>query len=282
MAGGVRGSGGVLSPGKPIRALIVDDEPQARRAIRILLSEDPEIEVVAEAANVEEAVRAIEAREPDLLYLDVQMPGADGFAALDRIDADRMPWVIFVTAHEEHALRAFDSDAVDYLLKPYTDRRFETALERAKRQIRLERAERVKRSIEDLVRDPDAPGPAPSGRATDEGSWARRFVIKETGRIFFVDVDRVRWISAEGHYVRLHTEDGESHLLRSGITEMEKRLDPERFVRIHRSTIVRLDAVEEFALWEKGRYVAILEDGERLRISRSGYERLQSRLENPF
>lgn len=261
---------------RPIRALIVDDEPKARRAIRILLGRDPEIEVVAEAGTVDEAVARIEEHEPDLLYLDVQMPGPDGFETLSRIDPERVPWTIFVTAYEEYALQAFESDAVDYLLKPYNDERFEQALERAKRQIRFERSDGIRRRIADLVAEgADRPS---EGDGTEE-RYADRFVIKESGRIFFVEIDRVRWIEAEGHYVRLHTDDGD-HLVRAALSDVADRLDPAHFVRIHRSTIVCLDAVKEFALWDKGHYVAVMESGDRLRVSRSGFERLQERLGN--
>jgi two-component system, LytTR family, response regulator len=232
-----------------LRAFIVDDEPSARDRLRDLLEKQRDVEVVGESADVAGALAAIRQATPgtpgapDVVFPDVQTPGADGFQ-------------LIVTAHEEHALRAFDVDAVDYLLKPFDEERFAAALSRVREEISL--------------------------RALRKGSDRRkpldRLPLRSAGRVSFLRVDHVEWVDAAHNYVKIHGIDGGTHLVRGAISDLEARLDPERFVRIHRSTIVNVDRVRELELTTHGNYVAILEGGQRLTVSRSFRDRLPTLL----
>src|SRR5574341_1138155 len=224
-----------------IRTIIVDDEPLARDSMRVLLGRDPEIEIVAECANGYEAIDAIAAHAPDLLFLDVQMPEMDGFAVLAQVDPDRMPVVVFVTAYDQHALRAFEVHALDYLLKSYSDERFEAALRRAKEHIRQKKVSEVSQRLIALLDNQKkgwdhAEMPTP----IENSSYLMRLVIKSAGRVFFLKTCEIDWIEAADYYVYLHV-NGKSHLLRETMSHLEKQLDPKKFQRIHRSTIVNLD-----------------------------------------
>lgn len=248
-----------------ISILIVDDEPLARERIRTLVCSDPEIEIAGECANGRAAVAAIERQAPQLVFLDVQMPDLDGFGVLEAVGPERMPVTIFVTAYDRYALRAFEVHALDYLLKPFDRERFETALARAKKQIRRhdeDLHERLLALLEDLK-----PG----------SKYLQRLVIKSGGRIFFLRAEEIDWIEASGNYVRLHVGK-ESHLLRETMNGIEARLDPARFVRVHRSTMVNLDRIKEVHPWFRGDHVIILRDGTRLTLSRSCWEKLEARL----
>lgn len=262
----------------PVRVLIVDDEPLAREGIRLLLERDPEVEVVGECADGAEAVRAALEHEPDLLLLDVQMPEMDGFQVLRALPAEQLPVVIFVTAYDHYALQAFEVHALDYLLKPFDDERFERALARAKAQVRREQIGGLSRSLAALLGayggssasgDRAAPPPA-AGHLT-------RLVVKSGGRIVFLDARDVDWIEAADYYVRLHS-GGKTHLLRESMAALEAKLDPERFVRIHRSAIVNLDRVRELQPWFRGQHAVILKDGTRLTLSRGRRARLEELL----
>ncbi len=238
-----------------LRAFIVDDEPSARDRLRDLLEKQRDVEVVGESADVPGALAAIRQAPngpPDVVFLDVQMPGADGFELIEAVGARAMPAVVFVTAHEEHALRAFDVDAVDYLLKPFDEERFAAALSRVREELSL--------------------------RALRKGGERKkpldRLPLRSAGRVSFLRVDHVEWVDAAHNYVRIHGIDGGTHLVRGAISDLEARLDPERFVRIHRSTIVNVDRVRELELTTHGNYVAILEGGQRLTVSRSFRDRL--------
>ncbi len=247
-----------------LRVLIVDDEALARERLRAFLEREEDVEILGECRDGLSAVGAIGELQPDLVFLDVQMPGLDGFGVVEEVGADAMPPTIFVTAYDQYALRAFDVHALDYLLKPFDQERFRSALEHA-RATGQEKADgdelslRLLSLIEDLKR--------PDG-------FTDRFVIKASGRIFFVKVEDIRWIEAAGNYVRLHT-DGREHLLRETMNGTEQRLDPSRFLRIHRSTIVNLDAVREFQPWFHGEYAVILHDGSKLTMSRSYRDKMQ-------
>ena len=242
-----------------LRAFIVDDEPSARDRLRDLLEKQRDVEVAGESADVPGALAAIrEAPQgpPDVVFLDVQMPGADGFQLIDAVGARAMPAVVFVTAHEDYALRAFDVDAVDYLLKPFDEERFAAALSRVREELQLRALRR---------------GGVPESQRKKP---LDRLPLRSAGRVSFLRVDHVEWVDAAHNYVRIHGIDGHTHLVRGAISDLETRLDPERFVRIHRSTIVNVDRVRELELTTHGSYVAILEGGQRLTVSRSFRDRL--------
>ncbi len=260
-----------------IRTLIVDDEPLAREGVRVLLQQDPEVEVVGECASGREAVRAIEDLGPDLVFLDVQMPEIDGFDVLTRIDAARMPVVVFVTAYDQHALRAFEVHALDYLLKPFKDDRFRTALEHAKTQIRQQKVSEVSQRLVALLEQTTGSTPAPS---KDE-LYLRRLVVKTGGRVFFINVEKIDWIEAADYYVRLHV-GGASHLLRETMSNLERQLDPQQFQRIHRSTIVQLDCIAALEPAYHGDYIVLLRDGTQLKMSRRHRQKVEALLRQSF
>ncbi|HEY8130635.1 MAG TPA: LytTR family DNA-binding domain-containing protein, partial [Thermoanaerobaculia bacterium] len=222
---------------KHIRTLIVDDERLARQKLRTLLTGDEEIEIVGECANGLEAVAAVRKHKPDLLLLDVEMPGANGFEVLERLRSDRLPMVVFVTAHDEYAVRAFEVEAVDYVMKPFDRRRFHDALRRAKRKIDDKDDEseaRILRLLERVAAKVHSSEPKPLDH----------FVVKSRDRTFLLAVGEIDWIQAEGKYVRLHAA-GASHLVREAISDVEQRLDPRKFLRIHRATIVNVKRILE-------------------------------------
>jgi two-component system, LytTR family, response regulator len=256
---------------KRIRALIVDDEPLARRTIRELLGEDPEVEVVGECGGGAEAVNSIRAHPPDLLFLDIQMPGMSGFDVLSKVEHERIPAIIFITAFDEYALRAFEVHAIDYLLKPFTDERFREALAQAKSQVELKEVGRLSRSLRALLHDRADPA------APKRKSYLTRFMIRLGSRVLFVNPSDVDWIEADNYYVKLHVA-GKSHLLRLSMNELEERLDPKSFLRIHRSTIINLDRVKELHQNPNGEYVVVLNSGAQLKLSRARRERLEELL----
>jgi two-component system, LytTR family, response regulator len=243
-----------------IRALIIDDEPLARRTIHRFLGKNAGVNVVGECGDGESAVRTIRERKPDLVFLDVQMPEMDGFQVISRVGADQMPVTIFVTAHDRFALRAFDSNAIDYLLKPFGKERFERALARAKQKIagKLDHDE-VRRIISSLE------------RLAAERKHPDRLAIPRNGRILFVATKDVDWIEAEGNYVRLHVGKRE-HEFRETLSELEEKLSPADFLRIHRSTIVNIQRIKEIQPWFHGYHRVLLQDGTALRMSRYQHE----------
>lgn len=248
----------------PIRALIVDDEPLAREIVREMLRRDPEIEVIGEASNGLEAVAAIEEHAPDIVFLDVQMPEMDGFGVLEAISLERLPAVIFVTAYDQYAVRAFEVHAFDYLLKPFDWQRFEDALGRAKAQIK--RDDDLSQKLDALLQE-----------MRKRPGRAERLIIKTNGRVIFLRTEEIDWIEAEGNYVRLHAGK-ESFLQRETISSLEARLDGREFLRIHRSTIVNIDRVQELRPWFQGDYCVILRDGTQLPLSRNYWEKLKQLL----
>jgi len=260
-----------------VRAVVVDDEPAARRGIRLLLARDSEIEVVGEAADGLDAVELIRRVRPELAFLDVQMPGIDGFEVLRRA-GDAVPAaIIFVTAYDEHALKAFEVNAVDYVLKPYEDVRFMASVQRAKAGLRNRDAEalatRLARLLQFVGKEaPEAPLLVPAV-ATEERS--DRILLKSSGEIFFLKVDEIDWIEAEGDYMKFHVA-GKAHLLRETMARLEARLDAKRFIRIHRSTIVNIDRVRKLTPAFAGEYAVVLADGTKLRLSRGYHERMQT------
>lgn len=248
---------------KKIRTLIVDDEPLARERIRTLLKPVPDIRVVGECSDGRRAVKAIRRHKPDLVYLDVQMPEMDGFDVLEVLEPGEMPVIIFATAYDKYALRAFDVHALDYLLKPFDRERFETALARAREQIGKRRNGDINQRLLSLLAE----------RATGQKP-AQRLVIKSGGRITFLRAGEIDWVEAAGNYLRLHVGK-EEHLLRETMGGLEGRLDPQKFLRIHRSTIVNLDRVKEMQPSFHGDYQVRLNDGTRLTLSRGYRDKLQ-------
>jgi two-component system, LytTR family, response regulator len=259
---------------RKIRTLVVDDEPLARQNLRILLSEDPDVELVGEAGSGREAVRLIREHSPDLVFLDIQMPEMSGFDVLDRMDAAQIPAVVFVTAYDRYALRAFEVHALDYLLKPFDDGRFEKALRRAKQQIEQREVSELSQRLVALLEDRDGARPA---EKTPRAQHLTRLLIKSAGRVFFLKADEIDWIGAEDYYVKLHVGP-KGHLLRETMNDLEARLDPQKFMRVHRSAIVNLDRVKELHQHFNGDYVVVLHDGTELKLSRSRREHLQTLL----
>jgi two-component system LytT family response regulator len=256
------------APKRKIKTLVVDDEPLARRNIRALLKDDPEVEVVGEAGGGEAALELIRRHSPDLVFLDIQMPEMDGFGVLERIEAERMPVIVFVTAFDRYALRAFEFHALDYLLKPFDDARFEKALAQAKRQIERRDIEDLSRRLIALLEGREGAGvPAPP-------KYLTRLLIKTAGRVSFLKADEIDYITAEDYYVKLHV-GRKGHLLRETMNEMESRLDPEKFARVHRSAIVNLERVRELRQLFNGEYVVALHDGTELKLSRTRREHLE-------
>ena len=254
-----------------IRAIIVDDEPLARRGVRARLERAGGFAVVAECSSGREAIAAIREHAPSVVFLDVQMPGVDGFGVVREIGVDRMPVVIFVTAYDTHALRAFEAHALDYLLKPIDDDRFAAAVERARRRVAERDESTVARRLVALMQEVGAELP----EARNDTTSSSRIIIRDRDRVLLIDVADIDWVGADGDYVRVHTA-GKSHLLRETRAAMEERLDPAAFVRIHRSTIVNVDRIRELRPYSSREYSVILRDGTRLRLSRRYRDRLRS------
>jgi two-component system, LytTR family, response regulator len=255
----------------PLRTLIVDDEALARDTLRRLLARDPDIEVVGDCAGGEDAVLRIRETEPDLVFLDVQMPEVDGFEVLRRARPGPAPAVVFVTAYDAYAVRAFEAEALDYLLKPFDDERFYRTLGRAKARVR---ERRVHRLTDRLVRELGEVAPAAEPPAAEPpAAFAERIAVKAEGRVLFVRVDEVDWIEAADYCVRVHA-GGRVHVVREPLRELEARLDPTRFFRIHRSALVNVSRIRELQPHFHGEYVVVMPDGARLRLSRGRRERL--------
>jgi two-component system LytT family response regulator len=236
-----------------IRALIVDDEPLARSNIAVLLRADPDIGIVGECGSGTDAASEVRVAKPDLLFLDVQMPECDGFDVLELLGSDLPPVIIFVTAYDQYALRAFAAGALDYLLKPFDNARFELALGRAKQRIRLDRSDATRpRKLE-------------------------RVVVKSAGDVVFVKASEIDWIEAADYYSCLHVGT-KSHLLRRSMSDLEEDLDPNLFCRVHRSNIVNLERVQGLKLSEDGEYEVLLDNGVPLRLSRRYRKQLQERM----
>src|SRR5882757_8019518 len=250
----------------PIRALIVDDEPLARKRIYDLLRQDKEVDVIGECGSGSAAMEVLEREKPDLLFLDIQMPEVDGFELLDAIEG-AVPAIIFVTAYDKYALRAFDAQAVDYLLKPFNESRFHQALHRAKEKIGKAGSGQVNADLLSLLKD------VQNGRKS-----ADRLVIKSGGRVLFLKTTDIDYVEAAGNYLNLYVGK-ETHLIRETMQSLESRLNPERFLRIHRSTFVNLERIKELQPWFGGEYVVVLRDGRKLTLSRTYRARVQQLLE---
>lgn len=244
-----------------VRTLIVDDEDLARERLHSLLQSQKEIELVGEAADGKSALELIERIKPDLLFLDVQMPELDGFQVLEALDEQDRPNVIFVTAHDKFALRAFDVHAVDYLLKPFDRERFETALKRALAKIQSGQrtAPAVAKVLEEAKQAPAKP--------------AERLIVKTQGRVLLVKAEEVDWVEAADNYVTLHIGN-EHHMMRETMTSLEGRLPPEKFMRISRSTIVNIERIKELQPMFHGEYIVLLKNGTKLTLSRGYRDKL--------
>jgi len=252
-----------------LRVVIVDDERLAREKVRSMLAAHPNVEVVAECSDGLEAANEIRRLRPDLVFLDIQMPGSDGFDVLRRLKTTKLPAIVFVTAHDEYAIRAFEIEAIDYLLKPFDRRRFNESLRRARKRLESpapendmpERLLAAVKQIEQLASEPR------------DGQW-NRFVVKVRDRMIFVPASEIDWVESEGKYVRLHCGTAK-HLVREAISEVESRLDAREFARIHRRIIVNLRKVTEMYRGFGGDYIVALTSGEKLTVSRRYWSRVR-------
>ena len=233
-----------------LRVLVVDDEEWARTNVTALLRRDPDVESIAECSSGSAAIEAIRKSPPDLLFLDVQMPECDGFDVIEMLGSDAPPVIIFVTAYDQYALRAFEAGALDYLLKPFDDARFNRSLQRAKDRL---------------------------ASSTRTEQRQQRLVVKTPGQLLFVNADEIDWIEAAGYYACLHV-GSKTHILRRTLQDLERDLGEEKFIRIHRSIIVNLDRVGGLELRESGDYEVVLKSKDRLRMSRRYRKRLQERI----
>lgn len=259
-----------LESTKKIRTLIIDDEPLAREGIRMLLEEDPDIVIIGECPDGREAVKEIVEQTPDLIFLDVQMPEMTGFEVLAEIGTELIPAIVFVTAYDKYALEAFEVNALDYVLKPFTQQRFFKALGRAKARLKHASSDNLSNHLTALLQNLKA-----------GEKHLERVVIKEAGRLSFLGIEEIDWIEAADTYVRLHVGD-KSHLIRGTMNGLEARLDPSEFLRVHRSIIININSIKELHPLFHGEYVITLRDGTRLNSGRSYRDKLRPLLENPF
>lgn len=270
---------------RKIRTLIVDDEPLARDGLRILAAQDPEIEIVGECAHGEKALAAIREHRPDLVFLDIQMPELDGFEVLSALSPEERPTVIFVTAYEQHAIRAFEVCAVDYLLKPFSDSRFATALQRAKeavqRGVSTQLSSRVEQLLEYVRKLESGAGstlarPGSASPASGLPEYADRVVLKADGALHFIRAQDVIWLEAQGDFVKVQATNGRTQLVRETLQSMERKLDASQFLRIHRSYVVNLDHVKRVETALYGDYFVYMSDATKLRLSRNYRAKLKA------
>jgi two-component system LytT family response regulator len=281
------------------RVLIVDDEQPARQRLEDLVRADDDLEHAGSVSTGREAVDAIQEGDPDIVLLDIQMPGLSGLDVVQEVGPGRMPVTIFVTAYDQHALRAFDVAALDYLLKPFEDERFQEAIQRAQRQVRLEKVDRLRDQLVDLLDEVDAAGSSaagdalagdrdqatgaaadaasPTGDGASDDDYLTRIPVRKAKEVRVIPVDTVAYFEAEGPYVELHTADGGRHLIRERMKTLEARLDPADFCRIHRSTIINLNFVDAVQPNYHDRYVVCLTTGERLDVSRRRRDTFEDR-----
>jgi two-component system LytT family response regulator len=255
-----------------LRVVIADDEPLARDCMRLALREQRDVEILAECADGPQTIAAIREHAPDIVFLDVQMPAMDGFEVIASVGAEEFPAVVFVTAYDAHAIRAFEVHALDYVLKPFDDARILAALERARTRVNERRHGELGRRLAQLVRElPDeftsAGTPAQATSESARAPLLRRFAIRDGDRVRFVAARDVEWIEADGNYVVLHANE-QQHRVRGVLGRLVKQLDPRVFMRVHRSAIVNLEAIREVQPWFGGDYIAILRSGAKVRVSR--------------
>jgi len=248
-----------------IRVLVADDQPMARERLVSLLSAEPGVEVAGVASSGLEAVDCIRHKAPDLVFLDLQMPGMDGFGVIEAIGVERMPATVFVTAFDEYAVRAFEVQALDYLLKPFGRQRFQSALARARRHLERERQGEMAGRLAELL------------QMRRPGEGRERILVKSGGRVSFIEIDSIDWVEAEGNYVRLHAGD-QVHLMRETMNGLVERIGAQQFFRIHRSRIVNVKKVKELLIAGGGDYQVVLFDGTKLGLSRLYRDALQEQL----
>jgi len=247
-----------------IRVLIVDDEPLARERVHHFLKQEPNITIIGESGNGIEAVAAIREKKPDLIFLDIQMPGMDGFEVLQHIESEHMPHIIFITAYDQYAIRAFEVHALDYLLKPFDQSRFKRALHLAGEYIQLQKNGDFKYRIKELIQE-----------IGSEKKFPERFIIKSEGRIYFIRTDEVNWIESAANYVSLHV-GREVHLMRGTMSAMEEKLDPDKFIRVNRAAIINIEFIREIQPFFNGEYIINLKDDTQITLSRKYREKLKN------
>lgn len=268
-----------MSPGNRLRVLIVDDEPLARQRIADALASQADVEIVGESSDGDAAVAAIRTIQPNLVFLDMQMPGKTGLEVVRAVGVDHMPLTIFVTAYDKHALEAFEVAAVDYLVKPFDDDRFEQALGRARRIIELKEVDQLRSRLLSVLQGSDGDraadrDPAP---ASGRGEYLERIPVEMRGKVRVVPVGEIDFIIASGPYAELYSGD-RKYVIRESMQNLEDRLDPAVFIRTHRSVIVRLDLIDTLHKGAGGDYEVQLKSGRRLRVSRSRIEALEKKL----
>ncbi len=269
-----------------LRTLVVDDEPLAREGVAMLLAGDSDIEIIGQCADGDAALQAIRRDNPDLVFLDVQMPKRNGFEVLDGLAPRERPVVVFVTAFDQFAIRAFEVSAIDYLFKPFSDERFHQALSRAKEQIRKNQKMELDQRVEALLSymrkmmDSGAAGPIAGGPVPLIAECAERIVVKSRGDLHFVKVRDVLWIEAQGDFIRVQTAE-QPQLVRETLQSMEKKLDASRFIRIHRSFLVNVEHIKRVAPALYGDYTVFMSNGSKLRLSRNYRSRLKAFIEKP-
>jgi two-component system, LytTR family, response regulator len=248
-----------------MKVIIIDDELPARKKIRTFLTDQATIEIIGEASNGLEAVNLIEQLQPDLIFLDIQMPGLTGFEVLQALDETLMPAVIFTTAYDEYAVKAFEVNALDYLLKPFDEERFQKALERINKQNRqYNQYQQLTNLLLELKKQPN---------------YSQRLLIKTSGKIIFIKTDEIDWIEAEEKYVQIHVGK-DKYLYRETMNALEQQLNPEIFARIHRSYIVRIDFIKELVPWSHGDYLLILQDKTELNLGRNYRDKFLNNYKN--
>jgi len=254
-----------------IRAIIIDDEPLAREKVNLFAAGEPDIEIVASCSNGHEAIASYNRFKPDLLFLDIQMPEIDGFEVLQRLSSNGLPGIIFITAYDEFALRAFEFHALDYLLKPYNRERFQKSVAHARTilQSTIE-AETTSEQIKALLNS-----------IQQRSNKLERLIVKTNGRTIFLRIDEIDWVEAAGNYVKLHVGN-ESHLIRETMNGLEQQLNPQQFIRIHRSTIINIEKIKELEPYFNGEYKVILNNSTQLILSRNYRENFTNVLGKPL
>ncbi len=256
--------------GNPITVVVVDDEPLAREGVRALLARDPDVRVLAVCSTGQSAIKAIVDLNPDLVFLDVQMPGTDGFDVIRAVGVDRMPFIIFTTAFDEYALDAFQAHALEYVLKPFSDERFAEALERAKRFVVERRFAEVGQRVASLLEQV---------AGADPKKHPDRLIVRGTGKTYFISISDIEWIEGADYYASVRAL-GRNHLVRESLASLTARLDPAQFLRVHRSWIVNVSLVKEIRSPMRGEAHAVMQDGTRIRLARGSRARLTALLDS--
>jgi two-component system, LytTR family, response regulator len=256
-------------PDVTINTVIVDDEPLGRDLVRHMLGAHPEFHVAAECSDGEKAFAAIKRHAPRVMFLDIEMPRLDGMSLLQRLDPDARPLIVFITAHDTYAIKAFEAHAFDYLLKPFDQERFDQTVVRVRQRLKQIDAAKFGQTVQQLLANASSADAVKRSAAKPILERVERIVVRESGRVYFVEVSDIEWLEASGNYVALHVAGGKTHLVHDTMAAIESKLDPSIFVRIHRSAIVRVDRIKELVPHFNGEYVVVLKDNARLKLSRS-------------